>query len=218
MAVQNSLLTVPPEGVWFLRAFLPRAEQEKIREELRAVVKAAPLYRPTRPYGAPYLFKVTNCGEYGWTSEEVAGVRFTRQHPKGRVWPPIPPTMLEAASRAAAAAGCAGYAPNTCLISVFEPGSGSDGPGRADTNFEEPGSRIVSLSLGSSYELGVGGKESPERVAYDSGDALVLLPDDARPLYTEVRELKPGCDLLDSGVSIIATFRRVEAGGRRRPA
>lgn len=218
MAVQNALLTVPPQGVWFLREFLRRDEQEAIREELRAVVKAAPLYTPTRPYGAPYLFRVTNCGEYGWTSEQVAGVHLTRRHPKGREWPPIPPAMLEAAQRAADVAGCADFAPNSCLISVFRPGVESDGPARADTNFEEPGSRIVSLSLGSSYELGVGGKESLERVAYHSGDALALLPDDDRPLYTEVRELKPGCDLLDSGVTIVATFRRVTLSGRRRPA
>ncbi|MFL6284484.1 MAG: alpha-ketoglutarate-dependent dioxygenase AlkB [Pyrinomonadaceae bacterium] len=218
MAVQNALLTILPQGVWHLRGFLPRAEQERLRDDLRDVVRAAPLFTPVKPYGSAFRYKVTNCGEFGWTSEEVAGYRFIRRHPKGQEWPPIPQSVLDAGARAALEAGFTHYSPNSCLLSFYEPGLGGNGPQRENTLGEDESVPVVMLGLGASCELGIGGldfKDPLQHIDFNSGDAL-LLAGPGRGLYNEIRSVTAGCDLLANGGLLLTTLRYVMFDSRRR--
>src|SRR5579863_7262037 len=78
-------------GLVHYPAYLGRAAQEKLRDALRDVVRAAPLFQPYMPRTAkPFSVKMTNCGKLGWVADE-RGYRYQETHPvTGAPWPPIP--------------------------------------------------------------------------------------------------------------------------------
>lgn len=211
MAVQNALLTILPQGVWLLRGFLTRAEQEAIRDELRDVARQAPFFVPTMPYdGTPFKVSITNAGEFGWVADREHGFRYSKRHPDGQAWPPIPPRVLDASARAARAAGFMNYRPNVCLLNLYAPGTGSLGRHRDDTRGEDRNAPIVTLSLGASCEVGVGGLDAKDDYTYvdfNSGDVMVL-GGVGRLIYHEIRNVTAGSDLLAKGGRISATLRR----------
>ena len=78
-------------GVDHFPGFLDRAAQEALRDEIAAVLREAPLFRPRMPRtGKPFSVEMSNCGPLGWVSDE-AGYRYQPVHPEtGRPWPAMP--------------------------------------------------------------------------------------------------------------------------------
>ena len=68
--------------------YLDRREQAALLDELREILRAAPLFTPRMPKsGTPFSVRMTNCGPLGWVSDE-SGYRYQPHHPEtGRPWP-----------------------------------------------------------------------------------------------------------------------------------
>ena len=88
-----------------------------------AVRQAAPFRHMVTPGGLPMSVALTNCGDYGWTSDE-RGYRYTRDDPRsGLPWPAMPEAFDTLAREAALAADFPGFAPDACLVNRYQPGS-----------------------------------------------------------------------------------------------
>ncbi len=210
MAEQSALLTVLPQGVWMLRGFLPRAEQKRLRDELRAVSEAAPFFRPSTPFDVTRRrYVVSSAGEYGWVLDG-GGNYYTRNHPQGVPWPEIPEGLLEAAQRAAAEAGFLDYSFNSCTVAYYKSGGGSREGQRDDAKGEDLEAPAVTVALGDTAELGIGGPDPKcvyQRVEFKSGDVLVM-GGPGRQLYHSLTGVAAGTDLLPRGGHLSATLRR----------
>jgi DNA oxidative demethylase len=159
-------------GLVYYPDFLDRAAQDALLVEMRAVIRAAPLFTPRMPRtGKPFSVRMTNCGTLGWVSDP-GGYRYQRTHPDtGTPWPAIPDRVLAAWER------LSGFAlpPDACLVNVYDSsarmGLHQD---RDEAEFSAP---VVSLSLGASALFRYGGLErsAPTRsVKLRSGDAIVF--------------------------------------------
>ncbi|SUA48981.1 Alpha-ketoglutarate-dependent dioxygenase AlkB [Oligella urethralis] len=90
--------------------------------------------------------EMTNCGEWGWLSDEQ-GYRYVQLDPlSAKPWPSMPALFLKLACDAAATVGYEGFAANACLINRYRPGSKmSLHQDKNERDFDQP---IVSVSLG----------------------------------------------------------------------
>jgi len=195
-------------GVRFYPGYLDRPAQEALRETVRAVVQAAPLFVPRMPRsGKPMSVKMSNCGPLGWVTDEARGYRYQAVHPEtGAPWPPIPDSILKAWRE------LADYplAPEACLINFY---SAEARMGlHQDKDEQALAAPVVSLSLGDTALFRVGGlkRGDPTRsVRLASGDAVVL-GGEGRLAFHGVDRILPGTStLLPEGGRINLTLRRV---------
>ena len=136
-------------GATILRGFaLPVAAA--LMQGVAAVFATAPLRHLVTPGGQTMSVAMSNCGPLGWVSDR-RGYRYLAADPlSNQPWPAMPVGFLALATRAAAEAEFAGFAPNACLINHYQPGArmglhqdrDEGGPAR---DFSAP---IVSVSLG----------------------------------------------------------------------
>src|SRR5262245_12781320 len=202
-------------GVTLSPGFLDQAAQAALLAEIRAVIRAAPLYTPRMAKsGHPLSVRMSNCGPLGWVTDE-RGYRYQRTHPEtGAPWPPMPDVVLEAWQK------LAGYPPpaECCLINFYGPaakmGLHQD---RDEQDFAAP---VVSLSLGDTCLFRIGGKtrrDPTKTLRLASGDALVL-GGEARLVFHGVDRILPGTSaLLPEGGRINLTLRRVTVPSTRDP-
>lgn len=198
-------------GCQLYPGFLDRAAQEALRDALRAIVLAAPLFTPRMPKtGKAFSVRMTNCGPLGWVSD-VSGYRYQPQHPgTDEPWPPMPPVLLQAWAK------LSGFAapPQACLVNFYD-STGRMGlhQDRDEQDFCAP---VVSLSLGDTclFRLGGTARSDPTRsFKLASGDAFVF-GGPARLAFHGVDRLYPGTSsLLAGGGRINLTLRRVTGGG-----
>lgn len=73
--------------------------QARLVEEVRGVLRGAPLVRPSTPGGAPMRVQVSAAGELGWVGD--GAYRYDPHQRDGRPWPPIPALWTAIASRVA---------------------------------------------------------------------------------------------------------------------
>ncbi|MBV6659067.1 MAG: alpha-ketoglutarate-dependent dioxygenase AlkB, partial [Devosiaceae bacterium] len=117
--------------------------QEALVEDIRTVLRQAPLFQPVMPRtGKPLSVRMSNCGALGWVADQ-GGYRYQREHPvTGAPWPPIPSSLLALWQAVAPDAP----APEACLINWYEAdakmGLHQD---RDEQNLSAP---VVSVSLG----------------------------------------------------------------------
>ncbi|WP_372422394.1 alpha-ketoglutarate-dependent dioxygenase AlkB family protein [Salinarimonas chemoclinalis] len=199
-------------GLLHVPGYLDRDAQARLRDAVRAVVRAAPLFTPRMPRtGKPFSVRMTNCGDLGWVSDE-AGYRYQPFHPAtGAPWPAMPDIVREAWE---ALAGHP-HPPQACLINWYEPsarmGLHQD---RDEADLEAP---VVSLSLGDTAVFRFGGTErkAPTRsIRLASGDAVVI-GGASRLAFHGVDRILPGtATLLDAPGRINLTLRRVTPPGR----
>ncbi|QBR00186.1 DNA oxidative demethylase AlkB [Paraburkholderia pallida] len=126
------------------------------------------------PGGFMMSVALTNCGEFGWTTDR-RGYRYTREDPEtGKPWPVMPDVFSTLASRAASATGFIGFNPDACLVNRYLPGSRlSLHQDRNERDFDAP---IVSVSLGMSATFLFGGHTRSDRTAkipLHHGDVVV---------------------------------------------
>ena len=205
----SGTLVISP-GVVHYPGYLDRAAQEALRDALREVVAASPLFQPRMPRtGKPFSVRMSNCGPLGWVSDET-GYRYQATHPStGAPWPPMPGRLLDAWAELAPGAP----PPEACLINIYDAaarmGLHQD---RDEAEFSAP---VVSLSLGDTALFRVGGatrSASTRSFRLASGDAMTL-SGPARLAFHGVDRIQAGSStLLQGGGRINLTMRRVTKG------
>jgi alkylated DNA repair protein (DNA oxidative demethylase) len=196
------------EGIRHLPDFFDREAQEKLVDDIRAVVEAAPLYVPVMPKtGKPMSVRMTNCGTLGWVTDRDGGYRYQANHPvTGNPWPPIPEQLT------ALWWDIADYPhpPEACLVNFYSDsarmGLHQD---RDEKDFSAP---VVSVSLGDDCLFRVGGtKRSDATVSVRlSSGAIVILGGEGRLAFHGVDRIYPQTStLLKKGGRINLTLRRV---------
>ena len=208
-----STLKIPPaldtglKGFVVWPALLDPEQQTRLVDDIRAVVRAAPLYRPVTPGGKPFSVRMTNCGPLGWVSDRN-GYRYQSRHPQtAKPWPDIPPVLLalwQALSGSPAL-------PDACLVNFYDAfarmGLHQD---KDEKDFTAP---VLSVSLGDTavfrYGDATGGPTRSLRLA--SGDVCIL-SGPARLARHGIDRIMPGTSrLLPSGGRINLTLRRAIA-------
>jgi alkylated DNA repair protein (DNA oxidative demethylase) len=194
-------------GLAFYPGYLGRTEQAAMLAALGKIFASAPLFTPRMPKsGRPFTVRMSNCGVFGWISDE-SGYRYSREHPEtGEPWPPLPDALLALWQDVADYA----HPPEACLINFYassaKMGLHQD---RDEADFSAP---VVSVSLGDSCLFRVGGpkRSDPTRsFRLNSGD-VVVLGGDARLAFHGVDRIYPGTStLLTNGGRINLTMRRV---------
>ncbi len=193
-------------GIAIFKGRLDRAEQEHIREEIRAVVRAAPLFSPMTPYGKPMSVRMTSAGRYGWVSDR-SGYRYAPRHPGGQAWPMIPAAILQIWRDVTGL----DRAPDCCLVNFYGEGARMGlHQDKDEADFQWP---VVSISLGDEGLFRVGGPERGGKTAshwLQSGD-VALMGGEARLHYHGVDRIKFGTSsLLERGGRLNLTLRVVD--------
>ncbi len=175
---------------------------------LKHIIATVPLRHMITPGGFRMSVAMTNCGRVGWLSDR-SGYRYGAADPEtGREWPAMPAVFRDLAARAAAAAGFAAYAPDSCLINRYEPGNRlSLHQDRDERDFDAP---IVSVSLGLPAVFLFGGarrSERPRRYRLEHGD-VVVWGGPARLTYHGVAALADGEHPLCGRQRFNLTFRK----------
>jgi alkylated DNA repair protein (DNA oxidative demethylase) len=199
-------------GVDHFPGFLDRAAQEALRDEMLAILKLAPPFRPRMPRtGKPFSVCMSNCGPLGWVSDE-AGYRYQPTHPEtGRPWPAMPERLLAAFAAIAPEAP----PPEACLINLYD--SSARMGLHQDRDEEELSAPVVSLSLGDTALFRVGGlqRNSPTRsFRLASGDAMQLAGAGRLAFHGVDRIIAGSSTLLPHGGRTNLTLRRVTRAPR----
>ncbi|WP_282349897.1 DNA oxidative demethylase AlkB [Pseudomonas sp. PS01301] len=161
------------EQTFVLRGFaLPWLDE--ILPALRKVLKAAPFRRMETPGGHTMSVALSNCGQFGW-STDARGYRYVSDDPlTGRPWPALPDVLHTLAREAAAAAGFDDFSPDACLLNRYVPGAKMSL--HQDRDERDYGAPIVSVSLGLAAMFQLGGlqrSDRPLRVPLLHGDVMV---------------------------------------------
>lgn len=193
-------------GVKIWKGALDRAAQAALVDQLRAVLKAAPLTAPVTPGGRRMSVRMTAAGRLGWVTDR-AGYRYQARHPSGAPWPAIPPVAL------AAWQALSGWPdpPDCCLINWY--GDGARMGMHQDRDEGDVTAPVLSLSLGDPATFRVGGVDGPSpsrSVLLESGDAA-LIGGAARLAYHGVDRIRfRASTLLPAGGRINLTMRVVK--------
>ncbi len=197
-----------PSAVRLVPEFLDRETQERLVDELRGILRAAPLFTPSMPRsGKPFSVKMSNCGPLGWVSDQLGGYRYQAMHPVTREpWPSMPQAVL------AAWEALSGYPhpPEACLINWYQPGARMGL--HQDKDEQELDAPVVSLSLGDSAIFRVGGTKRTDPThsfRLSSGDAVVLGGTARLAFHGVDRVIDGSSTLLPDGGRINLTLRRV---------
>ena len=195
-------------GVKYFPQRLERAAQQALLADLRRIIAEAPLYTPTMPRsGKPMSVRMTNCGPLGWVTDKERGYRYQATHPEtGKIWPPIPRTLLDLWKEVG------GYAapPEACLVNYYA-GAAKMGL-HQDKDEEDFSAPVLSVSLGDTGIFRVGGrsrKDQTETFELKSGDVVVLCREDRLAYHGIDRVLLGTSDLLTEGGRFNLTLRRV---------
>jgi len=197
-------------GVRCYPGYLDSAGQAALRDEIGAILAAAPPFVPSMPgTGRPFSVRMSNCGPLGWISDEN-GYRYQSTHPEtGAPWPAMPGRLL--ALWAALALGAP--PPEACLINLY--GAAARMGLHQDRDEAELSAPVVSLSLGDTALFRVGGvtRGGPTRsFRLASGDAMILRGPGRLAFHGIDRVYAGSSTLLAEGGRINLTMRRVTKG------
>ena len=197
--------TLGPRAI-VLRGFAG-GEAEILFAEIQKIVTQAPFRQMETPGGFRMSVAMSNCGKFGWVTDQ-AGYRYQAVDPaSGQPWPAMPPCFQQLATTAAAEAGFADFVPDACLINRYEPGARmSLHQDKDERDLTQP---IVSVSLGLPAVFQFGGLQRNDpvrRVALTHGDVVVWGGVD-RLRYHGVLALKNGEHPLLGACRLNLTFR-----------
>jgi alkylated DNA repair protein (DNA oxidative demethylase) len=192
--------------------YLDRAAQAVLVEELRELVRVAPLFTPRMPRtGKPFSVRMTNCGPLGWVSD-VGGYRYQAKHPDtGLPWPPFPRAALAAWADLAPGAP----PPEAGLLNMY--GAEARMGLHQDRDEEDLSAPVVSLSLGDEALFRIGGlaRGAPTRsFRLRSGDAMTLGGPARLAFHGVDRVIAGSSTLLPKGGRVNLTLRRVTKASR----
>lgn len=193
-------------GFTLFDGFLDHAAQQAMVEDVRAIVRAAPLVRPITPWGKPMSVAMTSAGRVGWVTGK-GGYRYEPRHQSGLPWPPIPESVLNVWR------AVSGWRkpPDCCLVNFYREGAKMGLHRDADEGtFDAP---VVSISLGDQARFRMGGavrQDATKTVTLTSGDVLVM-GGPSRLAYHGIDRIEFGSStLLKDGGRINITLRVVE--------
>jgi len=194
-------------GAVVLRRFALTNESELL-QSLQAIITTSPFRHMTTPGGFRMSVAMSNCGTYGWVTDQH-GYRYDRIDPERKQpWPSLPECFLQLAHDAAASAGFADFVPDACLINRYEPGARlSLHQDKNERDFTQP---IVSVSLGLPAIFLFGGMQRSDktiRIPLAHGD-VVVWGGPARLRFHGVLPLKAGHHQLLGAQRINLTFRK----------
>ncbi|MEX0347064.1 MAG: alpha-ketoglutarate-dependent dioxygenase AlkB [Rhizobiaceae bacterium] len=201
-------MQVLPKGVRHIPGFLDSSAQSVLVDEIRRVIRQAPLFVPVMPRtGKPMSVRMSNCGPLGWVTDKQQGYRYQATHPvTGSPWPDIPETLRDIWQEVS------GYPhpPEACLINFYSDKSRMGlHQDRDEQNFEAP---VVSISLGDCCLFRVGETVRGGRTTsfkLKSGD-IVVLGGEGRLCFHGVDRIYPATSaLLKNGGRLNLTLRRV---------
>lgn len=192
-------------GVRVAKGALDRAQQAAIVEDVRGIVRVAPLVRPVMPNARAMSVRMTSAGRVGWVTDR-GGYRYQDHHPNGAAWPDIPASILGVWRQF----GHGERDPDCCLVNYYDAdarmGLHQD---RDEGDFSWP---VVSISLGDAALFRVGGtsRGGPTKSIWlESGDVAVLAGP-ARLAFHGIDRIRGGSsDLLAGGGRINLTLRVV---------
>lgn len=149
---------------------LDRTAQETLVQQVREVVRAAPLVQFQTPYGKPMTVLTSSSGDFGWTSDR-SGYRYAARQANGSAWPPIPSVARDVWERVSGT----DRSSESCLINFYAPdarmGMHQD---KDETDLTQP---VVSISLGDEGLFRIGNSTrggKTESIWLQSGDVVVL--------------------------------------------
>ncbi|MDE3028453.1 MAG: alpha-ketoglutarate-dependent dioxygenase AlkB [Paracoccaceae bacterium] len=186
--------------------FLDFGAQAALVEDLRAVIRAAPLFSPQTVQGKTMSVRMTSAGRYGWFSDR-AGYRYIPTHPSGSDWPAIPGRALSIWRTLVSG----DRMPDCCLVNFYAEGARMGlHQDRDEADYSWP---VLSISLGDEGLFRVGATTrggTTESIWLRSGD-VVVMGGDARLAYHGIDRIRAGSStLLPKGGRINLTLRVVD--------
>jgi len=192
-------------GFRLLPGALSEAAQHQLADEIAALAKVSPPYRPVTPGGKAMSVVMTNLGPLGWITD-ARGYRYEPRHPiTGQPWPPIPARLTALWAELCDAA----VPPDCCLVNFYDAGSRMG----LHRDFDEADFRfpVLSVSLGDTALFRLGGLKRTDptgQLRLASGD-VVVLGGEARRAFHGVDRIIPGSSrLISDGGRINLTLRR----------
>lgn len=178
-----------PEGLIYKENCLNILQQDKIFDIVKSIEKHAPFRKLTTKSGKSFSAKITNCGNFGWWSDQK-GYRYTKTDPyTGLPWPSMPKYLLNTIKNFVKTSKYKDFRPNSCLINFYE---SNDKMGihqdKDEVNLTHP---IITISLGASADFIIGGffrSENKMILKVNSGSILVL-GDKSRMRFHGVRKI-----------------------------
>lgn len=157
-------------GLQVWPGYLDEGAQAAMVEEVRAVVRAAPLVVPVTPGGREMSVRMTAAGRVGWVTDR-AGYRYAEAHPSGVEWPAVPASVL------AVWRDVTGLArePDCCLVNWY--GAGAKMGLHQDKDEGDFSWPVLSISLGDEALFRMGGvarADGTESLWLRSGDVVVM--------------------------------------------
>jgi alkylated DNA repair protein (DNA oxidative demethylase) len=203
-----------PPGVAHWPAVLSAERQAQILDAVAGVMRAAKPVRPRMKNGVPMINALTNCGAWGWWSDE-RGYRYVGRHPEtNEPWPPVPDIVERTAQEFAAGIGYADYDPDSCLVNIYA----ATGKLNLHTDSDEADQTqpILSFSFGATAAFVLGGlkrTDPTQTIMLRSGDAMALYGS-ARMRFHGVKKLYPADHILHPAIPrggrINLTLRRAK--------
>jgi alkylated DNA repair protein (DNA oxidative demethylase) len=196
-------------GARVIRNALAPDRQVALLDEVRAVVRAAPLFAPETPGGRKMSVRMTSAGRVGWVTD-ARGYRYDSHHPSGLPWPAIPAIAGDVWREWSGV----DRLPDCCLVNFYADGARMGlHQDRDEGDFAWP---VLSISLGDDALFRIGGttRGGPtESVWLRSGD-VVVLEGDARLAFHGIDRVRFGSSgLLRDGGRINLTLRVVDLPG-----
>lgn len=198
--------TLTIRGFELFKGYLAPDAQRSMVDDLREVLREAPLVQPVTPSGKPMSVRMSAAGRLGWITDRK-GYRYAPLHPYGSPWPPIPGSIADVWTCVTGLTRM----PDCCLINWYSEDAKMGMHQDADEgDFSWP---VLSISLGDEALFRMGNTErggKTESVWLTSGDVMVM-GGDARLKYHGVDRVKHGSSaLLKNGGRINLTLRIVE--------
>ena len=198
------------KGFFLLKSKLTKVTQQEVLAAARAVVRSAPLFRPSMPSGQSFNYSMTNCGDLGWVADR-SGYRYPQYHPETRKrFPAMPQVIRELAISLAKETGNDDFYPESCLINLYRKG---EKLGLHQDNTEEnKNAPIISISLGDSGIFILGGlmrTDETKQYIVQSGD-IIVLGGESRNFFHAFKGTVPNTsNLLKNGGRLNLTIRQV---------
>jgi alkylated DNA repair protein (DNA oxidative demethylase) len=193
-------------GALVYPGFLDEDAQRALLDDVRGIVRAAPLFRPTTARGKQMSVRMTSAGDYGWVSDR-RGYRYEPRHPDGMAWPPIPERVLDIWRSVSGAS----RDPQCCLVNYYDAearmGLHQD---RDEADFSMP---VVSISLGDEalFRVGQTTRGGPTKSVWLRSGDVAVLAGAARLVYHGIDRVRAGSStLLPDGGRINLTLRVVD--------